>query len=240
MNSIRKYVDKKLDRPNLPRFMSAFFCGIIFCMTVVASVAVSTLAQGILSKVLLSAVFPIGLFIIVANEYDLFTSTVMNLKKLTIRGQRGHAAVSTFVIYLGNLAGVVLCSYALHAMGVIEKLHLADAFQSLHNSKTALAYQNIFFLGIFCNFLICMSVYLSLKGESFLEKCAYMFIPVFLFVLLGFEHSIANMAYFSIAVFSSNQPVWPAVVNVLFATLGNLVGGLLFVVSVKVKSKERS
>ena len=239
MKLIENYVEKKLDKLNLQRFASAFFCGIIFSMAVIGSVTFSTLAQGIMSKILLSVTFPMGLFIIVANGYDLFTSSVMNFKKLTRPKKRGYAGLAVSVVYIGNLLGTVFAIFVLHALGVLERLHLVEAFYSIYISKTSLLPYQVLFLGVLCNFLICMAVYLSLHGESFLEKCAYMFIPVFLFVLLGFEHSVANMVYFSAAIFSSKAAVMPALLNIFFATIGNLGGGLLFLFSVWAKTGKK-
>ena len=97
----------------------------------------------------------------------------------------------------------------------------------MHGSVTAL-----FFKGILCNWLVCLAVFLptQVKGDG--AKMAMMILVVFLFFSAGFEHSIANLSLFSIALVSPHPDtisIGAAIYNLIPVTLGNIVGGAVFV-----------
>ena len=83
--------------------------------------------------------------------------------------------------------------------------------------------------GVLCNFLVCIAVWMSQVGESAAEKFIGLYGPIFVFVLCGFEHSIANMFYLPAGIFLGANVGWGGFLlsNLLPVTLGNIVGGCL-------------
>lgn len=140
-----------------------------------------------------------------------------------------HWAVS----FLGNLAG------SLFVVSVL--LHYGEIFAAEPYRSEVVAYAAkkqvvprwhvIFLRGIGCNWLVCLAVYLGLQGQSLASKAAGMWWPVFAFVTLGFDHTVANMTFVPLGIFAGTPGlsvglyVWKGIIPVV---LGNIVGGGLF------------
>ena len=112
--------------------------------------------------------------------------------------------------------------------------------------KTALSFQNAFFLGVLCNWLVCLAVWMSFAARDIAGKVLVIFFPIWIFVTSGFEHSVANMYYIPAGILAAADPAlaeraasvglspealanlnWGAMLqaNLLPVTLGNVVGG---------------
>ena len=79
-----------------------------------------------------------------------------------------------------------------------------------------------------CNFLVCLAVWMAFCAQSAGGKVVSLFGPIFLFVLCGFEHSVANMYYIPAGIFlaENGEVTWLSLwQNLLPVTLGNMVGG---------------
>jgi formate/nitrite transporter FocA (FNT family) len=88
----------------------------------------------------------------------------------------------------------------------------------------------IFFKGILANWIVCLAVRIALRCKEEIAKILVLILVVFIFVYLGFEHSIANMGTFSMAILGGGTlTVGEALHNLLYSTLGNVVGGVLLV-----------
>jgi formate/nitrite transporter len=103
---------------------------------------------------------------------------------------------------------------------------LADTVRSIAVAKTSLGPVEAFARGVLCNMLVCLAVWLSFAARSVADKVLACIFPITAFVLLGFEHSIANM-YLIPAGWVAGAPItFSAFVgNLLPVTLGNVVGG---------------
>ena len=88
----------------------------------------------------------------------------------------------------------------------------------------------IFFKGILANWIVCLAVRVALRCKEEIAKILVLILIVFIFVYLGFEHSIANMGTFSMAILGRGTlTIGDALHNLLYSTVGNLVGGVLLV-----------
>jgi len=121
-----------------------------------------------------------------------------------------------------------------------------------------------FYLGIMCNWLVCLAVWMATGAKDIVGKIFAIFFPIWLFVTSGFEHSIANMYYIPAGILAKANPHWAAathltaqtlanlnwetfiVNNLIPVTLGNIIGGSVFVagaywfIYVRTASKKRS
>jgi formate transporter len=97
--------------------------------------------------------------------------------------------------------------------------------------KVNLSFTEAFFRGILCNALVCLAVWLSYAAHRVSGKILAIIFPVAAFVTLGFEHSIANMYFFAIAMLQGAEGVTIAAVlaNLVPVTIGNIIGGSIFV-----------
>ena len=183
-------------------------------------------------KLLGSAFFGVGLSIIIFTNSELFTSNNMYMAVSSAEGRTswGQTAKLWTVCWLGNLVGAVLLALLLSGAGVLNDLPPEHALYSgaLHKAhQTAMV---IFFKGILANWVVCLAVWVSLQMKEDIAKLVALILIVFIFLYLGFEHSIANMGTFSMSLLGHGTlTLGDAAFNLLFSTAGNIVGGALFV-----------
>lgn len=196
--------------------------------------------------------FLLGVIMVVVCGSELFTSSTMTAVA------RVSGRISTFqmlrnwlVVYGGNFVGalfiVLLTWFAgqiMAANGQWGLTILKTAQHKIHHTWT-----EAFALGIFCNIMVCIAVWMTYAGKTLLDKAVIMILPISMFVASGFEHSVANMfmipmgmmiAHFASPEFWQAVSLNPAqfadldmyhfvVKNLIPVTLGNIVGGALCV-----------
>lgn len=203
-----------------------------------------------IGKVLQGALFTPGLVMVVLAGGELFTGNVLMLASLADRKITVSKLLRNWVIvYIGNLVGSILIAYLVSTTGQWAGGAglLGGMTVKIAAGKTSLAFGPAFVLGILCNWLVCIAVWMSFAAESFIGKIFGIFLPIWLFVASGFEHSIANMYYIPAGIFAKATDAFvqasglaPDVLatlnwsgffisNLIPVTLGNIVGGGLFV-----------
>lgn len=185
-------------------------------------------------QALLSAVaFPVGLFLIVMFGADLFTGN----NSLLIPGwHKGELKASEVVgnwalVWLGNFVGALAFTYFLVVLtGIMDGEPYRSAICGIACAKAGLSPWVTFFRGIGANWCVCLAVWLALGANSIGAKTLCVWIPVAAFVALGYEHCIANMFFIPCGMLEGAEVSFAALgTNLLFSTLGNIVGGALFV-----------
>lgn len=183
-------------------------------------------------KVIASAFFGVGLSVIVFTNAELFTSNNMYLAVSSAEGKTGWGQTMLLwgACYIGNLAGALLVVLLLLGADVISHLPADHALYIGAEYKAHQAASVIFFKGVLANWIVCLAVRLALRCKEDMAKITVMILVVFIFLYLGFEHSIANMGSFLISLFGNGSiTLGDAAYNLVFCTLGNIVGGVLFV-----------
>lgn len=187
-----------------------------------------------LVRFIAGAIFPVGLIMVSITGADLFTSDCAGLtlpllqKRLRIATYMKLLAYS----YLFNFIGTQLIAY-FFSSGV--GLMTVDPWKDyLHHHSAAKVYQDfftVFVKGIGANWLVCLGVWMGYSARDIIGKCIGIWIPIMLFVTLGYEHSIANMFYIPAAIYTGADILWSEFIigNLIPATLGNIVGGTVFV-----------
>ena len=151
-------------------------------------------------------------------------------------------------VYLGNAVGAILVAWLLYVSGLFQAAQgaVASAVIKIAAGKAGLGCIQAFALGILCNWLVCLAVWLASRTDTLAHKAFLLFFPILLFVASGYEHSVANMYYLSAGVFAAADPIAFAasglsysvaealslggiLSNMIFVTLGNIVGGAIFV-----------
>ena len=129
-----------------------------------------------------------------------------------------------------NLAGAILVALLLLGAGSLSQLPPDHALFDGAVHKAQQAGSVIFFKGVLANWIVCLAVRVALRCKEEVAKILVLILIVFIFVYLGFEHSIANMGTFSMAILGGGAlSVGEALHNLLYSTLGNVVGGVLLV-----------
>ena len=185
-----------------------------------------------MGAVIASGFFGVGLMIIVFTNTELFTSNNMYLAVSSVEGRTSwkQAALLWIFCYFGNLAGAILVALLLLGAGSLGQLPPDHALFEGALYKAQQAGSVIFFQGILANWIVCLAVRVALRCKEEVAKILALILIVFIFVYLGFEHSIANMGTFSMAMLGGGTlTMGEAVHNLIFSTAGNIVGGVLFV-----------
>ena len=226
-------------------FAKLFILGILAgAFIALAGVGATTAAVSVQSasvgKFLGACIFPVGLSMVLLAGSELFTGNNLIIIPVLTGDIKFHQMLRNWVIvYIGNLIGSILVA-ALVVYGHVGNLFggaeggLAAAMINAANGKVTMSFGDAFLKGICCNFLVCIAVWISFAAKDVTGKFWGLFMPIMLFVLCGFEHSVANMYYipcglFCKALYGVDKPAltWGAffVKNLIPVTLGNIVGG---------------
>lgn len=182
--------------------------------------------------------FCLGLALVLLCGAELFTGNVLMIagrasKRFSTKGLLRNWGI----VWLGNLAGALIVAALVLAsqMQVMNGGAVGEAMVSVAASKASLAPATIFFKGILCNVLVCLAVWIGFVSRTVVDKVVGILLPISAFVACGFEHCVANM-FFLPAGLALNLMGTGAVgavsasgvaLNIVIATVGNIVGGLL-------------
>ncbi len=186
------------------------------------------------SRLLGGIAFSLGLILVVIAGAELFTGN--NLIVMAWAGKNitgGQLMRNWSLVFAGNLMGAVATAYMVHLSGTLEfdQGRVLQTATTIAQAKVAIAPLQAFVRGILCNALVCLAIWLSFAAHHVSGKILAIVFPVSAFVALGFEHSIANMYFLPVAWFAGAPGIdLPAMIgNLLPVTLGNVVGGSVFV-----------
>ena len=141
--------------------------------------------------------------------------------------QTANLLKNWLIVYLGNLFGSLLISLLI--INTPLKEIISASFIKITNTKISLNITSAIILGVLCNFLVCLAVFLASNAKSIGEKVVVIFLPIFTFVALSFEHSVANMSYLSLGYLLDNSIKISSIIlkNLIPVTIGNIIGGAL-------------
>ena len=178
------------------------------------------------ARMLGGLVFSLGLILVIVGGAELFTgNALMVMAAVDQKISVGQLLRSWAVVYLGNLVGAVGLAVAFGFSGLLEGPLNAMAV-SIADAKATLDPVAAFVRGALCNVLVCLAIWLSFAARTVAGKVLAILWPISAFVLLGLEHSIANMYFFPQGWFAgSDVTAAQAVTNLALVTLGNIVGG---------------
>lgn len=209
-----------------------------------------------LGKALAGSIFGTGLMLVLIAGGELFTGNTMILADVLDKKVSLIAMLKNwFFVYLGNFIGSVLIAYMMNESGLFSSgaNMLGGMTIKIATYKVGLSFMQAFFSGIMCNWLVCLAVWMAYGAKDMVGKIFAVFFPIWLFVTSGFEHSIANMYYIPAGIMAkSNKAFADAAItlgatseklghlnwetffanNLLPVTLGNIVGGAIFVAAV--------
>lgn len=203
-----------------------------------------------LGKALAGAIFGTGLMLVVLAGGELFTGNTLILaavcdKKVTLRKMFRNWTI----VYIGNLIGSVFIAYLMVNSGLFASggNMLGAVTLKIAVYKVNLSFTEAFYLGILCNWLVCLAVWMSFGADTMAGKILAIFFPIWLFITSGFEHSVANMYYIPAGLLIKSNPAFLQLAglyeselvhlswfgffvnNLIPVTLGNIVGGGLLV-----------
>ena len=184
-------------------------------------------------------VFSLGLILVVVSGAELFTGNTLIVIAFAGRKVRATSLLRNWaVVYVSNLAGAVSVAALVNWSGRLDagKGELAARVLATAEAKGALHWGNAFVSGMLANALVCLAVWMTMSARTLTDKVVVIVPPITAFVAAGFEHSIANMYFFPVALFHGTDAEHPHATwsgflwhNLLPVTLGNIVGGAVLV-----------
>ncbi|MFL9911306.1 formate/nitrite transporter family protein [Paraburkholderia sp. RL17-337-BIB-A] len=182
----------------------------------------------------MGAVFACALTIVVFAGSDLFTGTAMYMPFAVFKGETGIGSMLLVWVtcWIGNLIGAIVLAAILHAAGGgVLLTDGSDAFFKAVEAKMSAPDLPLFAKGLLCNWLVCLAIWMAARTTNDGAKLGLIFWPIFAFVASGFEHSVANMFAFALALMADHPAsitLAGAIHNEFFVTAGNLAGGAIF------------
>ena len=186
--------------------------------------------------------FSSGFFFVILSGAALFTEANVVMPAAALRREPGIAAarIARFwaLALVGNFIGSIVVAYALHLSQhypVDVNAHI-DEIVRRKLSYRAIggvgAWFQIVLSGVLANWLVGMAAFFAMMGRTIIGKYIPVFLAVTVFVAANFQHSPANLAYFSIVEAAGRGPGWDVAFgwSIVPAAIGNIIGGAVLVV----------
>jgi formate transporter len=206
-----------------------------------------------LTKLIGGLVFSLGLILVIITGAELFTGNNLIVMAFVSRKITFGQLLSNWgIVFSGNLFGSLIVVFLIFLTGqwTAGGGTVGVTALMIANGKVNLTLLEAVSKGILCNILVCLAVYLCFSGRSVTDKILAILFPITAFVALGFEHSIANMYFIPAGLLLKHSPEVLAEAqdilgrtpdlsnltisgfilnNLLPVTIGNIIGGTLFV-----------
>ncbi len=215
-------------------FVLSMFAGMFVGFGILLIFSIGGLLSGLpYAKIVMGISFGIALSLVVMAGSELFTGNnfimMGGVLKKTVTVSE---TVKLWIIcYFGNLVGSVLIAYIFHLAG-LNNGGTAEFISATSLAKMSIPILPLFMRGVLCNILVCLGVWCSVKMKSESGKLIMIFWCLFAFITSGYEHSIANMTLLAVGLFNPcghALTLGGYVYNLGIVTLGNMLGGILFV-----------
>jgi|SRR3712207_1317435 len=217
-------------------WISSMFAGSLIGLGVLVSYtvgAILTQAENPGAKLLPALSFSVALTLVIFLGTELFTGNnmVMTIGRLNKKVNTGQVLSIWFNSWFGNLVGAIILSIIFVSTGLV-KGPIQDYYSAVALAKVSMSPLELVSRGILCNLLVCLAILGCNRTQSDSAKIGIIMLCIYAFMTSGFEHSIANMTVFAIAIISdsiTSVGLSQAAYSLLFVTIGNIIGGGFFV-----------
>lgn len=204
---------------------SATISGFYLTLVGFGSVYLATIVK--IPKLGFSLMFGLALLSILILRTDLFTGSVMRVFSLVYTGKLTRKIGYSELVHslLGNFIGAML----LVQLFILSRSYTENMDKIILNLvyiKIGYTIPELIFKGILCNICVCTAILLYNRTKGFSQIFVTMAM-IFIFVLLGFEHSIVNIGLFIYVILHLHYMNWLLLYNLLFVTFGNVLGGII-------------
>lgn len=229
----------------------AFIAFGAFFSTTVSAGSGDILPFGVV-RLLSGLAFSLGLVLVIIGGAELFTGNNLIVMAWANRQVTTFQILRNWtIVYLGNFIGAFGIAVLIFLSGqyLFGKSAVGITALSTANAKVNLGFSQAIILGILCNVLVCLAVWMSFSGRTTADKVFAIFPPVTAFVACGFEHSIANMYFIPLGLLIkafAAESFWKEIgkttgdyptltgnsfifYNLLPVTIGNIIGGAFLV-----------
>ncbi len=237
----QNYVEIGIHKVRLSAFkmlVLGFFAGIFIGFAGIAStVGGAAVENPSLSRLVSACLFPAGMAMVLVAGSELFTgNNLIIIALLEKKISPGQMLKNWVFVFLGNFIGAAFVAFMVvygHTPDLLGG-RLADSVVNAALHRVNLTFLDSFIRGVLCNILVCIAVWAAFASKNVSGKLLMSFWPVMLFVLCGFEHSIADIYFCLAGIFAAGEYGIAAeglnlgsflLKNLLPVTLGNIVGG---------------
>jgi formate/nitrite transporter len=203
-----------------------------------------------LGKALAGVIFTTGLMLVLVAGGELFTGNTLMIASLFERRISLAGMLRNWLlVYTGNFLGSWLMAWLMVNSGLFATSDggLGGYTIKVAAYKCGLTFSQAIILGILCNMLVCLAVWMAYGAKDMAGKLLAIYFPISLFITSGFEHSVANMYYIPAGILASANPKWVEMSgvtghklealnwisfltnNLIPVTIGNIIGGSLMV-----------
>jgi formate/nitrite transporter len=198
-------------------------------------------------KFMAGSVFSVGLILVVIAGAELFTGNNLMISSVMTKDIGFGTMMKRWgLVFVANFVGSILLALILYFSGLWKAGSgaMGAAAVGIAYAKVNLSFMEALVRAIGCNWLVCLAVWMALAARQTIGKIWAIYFPIMAFVAIGFEHCIANMYFIPAGIFLHNwagiagpaafDPAslgWGSFVfkNLLPVTIGNIIGGAVFV-----------
>lgn len=199
------------------------------------------------TKLIAGSAFSVGLMLVVIAGAELFTGNNLMLSSvMTGKITLGAMSARWAWVWIANLIGSIFLALILYLSGLWKTGNgaLGASAVAIAYTKVNLTFVEVLVRAIGCNWLVCLAVWMALAARQTIGKIFAIYFPIMAFVAIGFEHVVANMYFIPAGIFlhswsgiaapeaySADSLNWINffLKNLLPATIGNIIGGGVFV-----------
>ncbi len=226
-------------------FMAGLFIAVGGALATVCSTGLENSIGPGFKSMIAGSVFPVGLIAIVLTGMSLFTGDTMLIPMAVFQNKTtwGKVINAWFWVYIGNFIGSLFWAY-LMAVGPFSKgggaeltafgqsaVAIAQAKTLPYMANGGAGLWSAFMKGIGCNLLVNLAILLALSSKNMIGKFFGIWFPIMAFVSSGFEHCVANMYFIPAGIMLGANVTWGQFIgwNLIPVTIGNIVGGFVFI-----------
>lgn len=222
----------KVNRNALKVFVSAMLAGMFIGLGYYANIVINSYEVPIIGsntvgilRFLGAFIFAVGLIMVIVAGADLFTGNCLVMFGVyNKRIKFVDAIVHLLLVLLGNLIGACFLALLIYYANS-PSTTIINSIEEIAASKLDKSFISLVILGILCNILVAIAVYMAYAAKNITGKVIVVILPIIAFILMAFEHSVANMFIFPLNALLQKDSLFLMFNNLLPVILGNFIGG---------------
>jgi len=222
----------KVNRNALKVFVSAMLAGMFIGLGYYANIVINSYEMPIIGsntvgilRFLGAFIFAVGLIMVIVAGADLFTGNCLVMFGVfNKRIKFVDAIVHLLLVLLGNLIGACFLALLIYYANS-PSTTIINRIEEIAASKLDKSFISLVILGILCNILVAIAVYMAYAAKNITGKVIVVILPIIAFILMAFEHSVANMFIFPLNALLQKDSLFLMFNNLLPVILGNFIGG---------------
>lgn len=222
----------KTTKPIWPLFLLGILAGAYIAFGAIGYTIMSaTIVDKGLAKLIGAAVFPVGLMLVIMGGAELFTGNCLMTLGCVCGKYKFKGIIRNWsIVYIGNFIGSVLIAIMISKSALFSGA-VADKAMAISTGKISLSLSQSIIRAILCNIIVVLSVWIATGAKDIVGKIFACWFPITLFVLSGYEHSIANMYFIPVGKFIGANITWAQIWfnNLIPVTIGNIIGGAVII-----------